>query len=129
MKHFKSSLIAVVGVSFAGVAFAAGSPRVDATTVQDGLMAAAPIKLSVSEQFAKTGVWPDSNASADVEAAGDGQSVVSVSAGGVITIAYDAGVEIVLTPADGGNGRVNWRCSTKAMPDELVPSGCTPAAT
>ena len=53
---------------------------------------------------------------------------MSVGAGGVITIAYSSGAEVVLTPADGGNGRVNWSCSTKAMPDELIPEGCTPAA-
>ena len=129
MKCFKSSLIAVIGVSLSGVALAVGSPVLDATTVQAGLMEAAPVKLSVSEQFAKTGIWADSNSAANVETAGDGQPAVSVSAGGVITIVYSTGAEIVLTPADGGNGRVNWSCSTKAMPDELVPEGCTkPAA-
>lgn len=129
MKYFKGFMIAAVGASLAGLAFASGAPAaLDAATLQAGLMAAAPAKLSVSEQFAKTGVWADSDSSANVEASGNGQATVSVGSGGVITIAYTTGAEIVLTPADGGNGRVNWACSARAVPAELVPEGCTNAA-
>ena len=128
MTFFKGSLITVFGMSLTGAALAASSPGLDAATVRAGLMAAGPVKLSVAEQFAKTGVWADGNSATNVETGGDDQPVVSVSTGGVITITYGSGTEIVLTPADGGNGRVNWSCSTKAMPAELIPKGCTPAA-
>ena len=128
MKYFKGFMFAAVGSSLTGLAFASGAPVLDAATVQAGLMAAAPVKLSVSEQFAKTGVWTDSDSSADAEASDNDQATVSVGSGGVITIAYTTGAEIILTPADGGNGRVNWTCSAKAVPAELVPAGCTNAA-
>lgn len=128
MKYFKGSMIAAMCASMTGVALASGAAGLDAATVQAGLMSAAPVKLSVSEQFAKTGAWANSNASANVEASKDDQTAVSVGPGGVITIAYSTGAQIVLTPADGGNGRVNWTCSAQAVPDELVPEGCTPTA-
>jgi len=124
MKHFKGFVGAAIGASLTGVAFASGAPVLDAATVQAGLMAAAPTKLSVAEQFAKTGVWAGSDSSANVEAPENAPATVSIGSGGVITIGYATGAEIVLTPADGGNGRVSWTCSTKAMPDELVPEGC-----
>lgn len=128
MKYIKGSLITVIGASLTGAALAAGAPGLDAATVQAGLMAAGPIKLAVAEQFAKTGVWADSNSVANAEAGDGDQPVVSVGTGGVITIAYSSGAEVVLTPADDGNGRVSWSCSTKAMPAELIPQGCTAAA-
>jgi hypothetical protein len=130
MKHFvKGSVFIAVGISFAGFALASGTPALDAATVEAGLMAAAPIKLSVAEQFAKTGVWADSDSSASLSASADGPASVSVGSGGVITISYGTGAAIVLTPADGGNGRVNWSCSSSALPNELVPKGCSqPAA-
>lgn len=127
MKYFKGSIFAAVGTSLTGLAFASGAPVLDAATVQAGLMAAAPVKLAVAERFAKTGVWADSDPSADAGASDIDQTSVSVGSGGVITIAYTTGAEIVLTPADGGNGRVNWNCSTKAVPAELIPAGCTGA--
>ena len=128
MKQFNGFVVAAIGASLTGVAFASGTPVLDAATIQAGLMAAAPAKLSVSEQFAKTGVWADSDSSANVEGSDTVPATVSVGLGGVITIAYATGAEIVLTPADGGDGRVNWACSAKAVPDELVPEGCTNAA-
>jgi len=128
VKYFKGLLTGVIGVLLAGATLAEESPGLDEATVQAGLMAAAPVKLSVAEQFAKTGVWADSSPSANVDAGDEGQPIVAVGVGGIITIAYSSGAEIVLTPADGGNGRVNWSCSTKAMPAELIPKGCTPAA-
>ena len=128
MKYFKSLLIGVIGMLLAGGSLAEGSRDLDAAAVQAGLMAAAPVKLSVAEQFAKTGVWADSNSSTNVEVGDERQAIVAVGAGGIITIAYSGGAKIVLTPADGGNGRVNWSCSTKAMPPELIPTGCTPVA-
>lgn len=129
MKHFANgSLIAILGFSFAGLALASEAIALDAATVQAGLMAAAPAKLSVAEQFSKTGVWADSNATANIESDTSSSASVSVGARGVITVAYPTGAAIVLTPADGGNGRVTWTCSSHAIPDELVPQGCTPAA-
>jgi hypothetical protein len=127
MKYFKCFVIAAVGASLTGVALASGAPVLDAATVQAGLMAAAPVKVSVSEQFAKTGVWADGD-SANIEASDDGQANVTVGSGGVITITYSTGAQIILTPADGGNDRVNWTCSARAVPDELVPEGCTKTA-
>ena len=129
MKHFvKGFVVVAVGVSFAGIALASG-PALDAATVQAGLMAAAPVKLSVAEQFAKTGVWAGSDSYAALSPSADGAASVSVGTGGVITISYRTGAAIVLTPADGGNGRVNWTCSSSALPSGLVPKGCSqPAA-
>ena len=126
MKHFvKGSMIAAVGVSIMGFAIASGVPALDAATLEAGLMAAAPAKSSVSEKFAKTGVWADSDVAADFWPSEHDPATVSVGTGGVITITYAGGEVILLTPTDGGNGQVDWSCSTKAIPAELMPAGCT----
>lgn len=130
MKHLSTvSMVAVMGLSLAGFALASEAPALDAATLQAGLIAAAPTKVSVAEQFARTGTWAGSDASVNLESPTEGPASISVGSGGVITIAYHVGGSIVLTPSDGGNGRVTWSCSSSAIPDALVPKGCTQAAT
>jgi hypothetical protein len=115
------------GCALAGTLLAGNS---DEAAVSQGLSSAMPVKLSVAEQFAKTGNWIASNAAAGLEQGSNGPTTVSVSTGGLITVTFNspadlAGKSIVLTPSDGGNGQVNWACKASgAFPAGTLPKEC-----
>jgi type IV pilus assembly protein PilA len=109
-----------------GVAFAGNSSASD--VIMDGLNAAMPAKLAVSEAFAKTGQWAESNSAVGFEAS-QGAASVNVGSGGLITITFKdpaglAGKSIVLTPSSAGNGTVNWSCKGAAFPASTLPKEC-----
>jgi type IV pilus assembly protein PilA len=112
----------------AGAAFAGNSSPSDAVTA--GLAAAMPAKLAVSEKFAKTGQWPESNAAAGFEAsASEGAASVNVGSGGLITVTFNdsaglAGKSIVLTPSSAGHGTVHWSCKGADFPANTLPKEC-----
>jgi type IV pilus assembly protein PilA len=110
----------------AGVAFAGNPNASDAVTA--GLNAAMPAKLAVSEKFAQTGQWPESNAAAGFEAS-EGAASVNVGSGGVITVTFSdsaglAGKSIVLTPSSAGKGTVHWSCKGSDFPASTLPKEC-----
>lgn len=103
----------------------------------EALSLAGPPKTAVSEYRMNEGVWPRSNAEANIRMPnfyrGKYVSSVSVGDGGRITIVMKstgvasrlAGRKIILTPTDGG-GYISWVCSNDLDNSEqnLVPSVC-----
>jgi hypothetical protein len=114
--------------AFAGQAHAADAVSDagtnDAATVLAALNAAAPAKLAVSETYAKTHVWAESNETAGYEAPADAQATVEVGAAGVITIGFAGGGAITLTPASGGGSMVRWSCASSGLDPGVVPEVC-----
>ena len=115
------------GCALAGFVLAGSS---DADVVSVGLNSAMPAKLGVSEQFAHSGKWVGSNAAADFEPTIGGPTSVNISAGGLVTVTFNspadlAGKVIVLTPSDGGHGKVNWACKASGeFPLGVLPKQC-----
>jgi hypothetical protein len=118
-------LVACLG---AGTALA-GDGTAAADAVNAALAEAAPAKLSVAETFAQTGRWVHSNEAIGFEAPTGASHSINVGNHGAITIAFSgpaeiAGGAIVLMPSDGGNGRVEWACTSSDLPADAVPQGC-----
>jgi len=115
------------GYALAGAVLAGNS---DAAAVSQGLDSAMPAKLAVSDRFIKTGKWLESNAAAGLEHNSSGPTSVNIGSGGLITVTFNspaelAGKSIVLTPSDGGSGKVNWACkASDAFPAGAVPKEC-----
>jgi hypothetical protein len=114
--------------AFGGQAHAADAvadvDTIDAASVLAALNAAAPAKLAVSETYAKTHVWAESNKAAGYEAPADAQATVEVGAAGVITIGFAGGGAITLTPASGGGSMVRWSCASNGLDQAVVPKAC-----
>jgi hypothetical protein len=102
----------------------ADSGTIDAATVLAALNAAAPAKLAVSDTYAKTHVWAESNEAAGYEVPADAQATVEVGAAGVITIGFAGGGAITLTPASGGGSMVRWSCASSGLDPAVVPEVC-----
>ena len=116
----------------AGAALASDSDTsasAGADAVNTALLEAAPAKLAVSETFAQTGRWVSSNGAIGFESPAGAAHAIDIGRGGTVTIAFSgpaevAGGSIVLTPSDGGNGRVEWACTSSNLPADAVPDGC-----
>jgi hypothetical protein len=118
--HFASIFLVV---AFTSPALAADAVS-DAGTVLAALNEAAPAKLAVSESYAKTHVWAESNEAAGYEVPADAQATVDVGAAGVITIGFAGGGAITLTPASGGGSMVRWSCASSGLDLAVVPEVC-----
>jgi hypothetical protein len=126
--QFRHLALMSFAIALAGEAHAADAVAdagtIDAATVLAALNAAAPAKLAVSETYAKTHVWAESNETAGYEAPADAQATVEVGAAGVITIGFTGGGAITLTPAYGGGSMVRWSCASSGLDPAVVPEVC-----
>jgi type IV pilus assembly protein PilA len=130
-------VVAIIGI-LAAVALPAYQDYTIRTKVSEGLSLAAGAKAAVTESYASQGAFPADNASAGLPAAntitGNAVTSVTVGAGGVISILYNATLggnptmnaqTLTLTPADAG-GSVSWTCAIGADDTryKYVPANC-----
>ncbi|MBK9614620.1 MAG: pilin [Uliginosibacterium sp.] len=132
-------VVAIIGI-LAAIALPAYQNYTVRSRVTEGLILAEPVKMGVAESFANTGVVPTTAAAAGIEGVITTKYVsgITVNAGGVILITYDAAAGhlpevgtanvLSLTPfvrdsADNGTakvltaglvGPVDWGCSSES---------------
>ncbi len=128
-------VVAIIGI-LAAVAIPAYQDYTIRAKVTEGLSLASAGKTAVSEYFSSKGVLPTNNSQAGMAVAADigGHNVqsVTVSAGGVITIAFSGAPAILnstlaLTPTTAGGG-IMWTCSLTGagatLEGKYRPSSC-----
>lgn len=110
---------------------AAPTARAEPHPVKLGLTYAASSKTAVSEYYWAREAWPNSSAEAGVGPISVPPVTVSIGPGGIITIRFDAPVELAgksltLSPTPmGTSGGIQWACSsTDIPPDQLQAGGC-----
>lgn len=103
--------------------------------VSEGIALVDPIKARVTVYYQSTGTWPDSNATADLEAPAayksdnvDAISVAAGTAGVAITVSYripalGGNNTIVFTP-DTATGWIQWSCKQGTMANRYRPATC-----
>ncbi|MGH8105944.1 MAG: pilin [Arenimonas sp.] len=119
-----------------GVGYAGSTGNVDTRQlkairdqVNIGLDMAAYAKLSVSEMYLSTGKWPNNNDEAKALPIFDTDFEIIVGSNGVIIVTYlnpaaIAGKTLVLTPAAGEIGTVNWACKSADIAADYLPKRC-----
>ncbi|TQV71383.1 pilin [Aliikangiella marina] len=130
-------VVAIIGI-LAAIALPAYQDYTIRSKVTEGLSLAAGAKVAVTETNASTGSLPTDNAGAGLEAPANisGASVTSVTvgAGGVITVLYNATLggnpsmdnqSITLTPTV-NTGSVSWQCAIGGDTTryKYVPANC-----
>jgi hypothetical protein len=96
--------------------------------ILEALGGGAGAKLAVSEHFAKQHVWAHDAAAIGYDAPDDIPAEVAI-ADGTITFTFAApaaiaGKRLRLVPADGGNGKVRWRCEAPELGPGIAPQAC-----
>lgn len=104
--------------------------------VSGGIRLASPVKLAVAEHFSNHDAFPDSNATAGINAPGAylTTDVKLISIGltpttGTVTIAFNArggisdGDSVLLVPIKYHNS-VLWKCTSNTLITGLLPSTC-----
>ena len=129
-------VVAIIGI-LAAIAIPAYQDYTIRAKVTEGLSLAASAKTAVAETNASVGALPTTNALAGLPAAatisGNAVTSVTVGAGGVISILYNAtlggtptmnGATVTLTPTVAAGG-VSWVCAvTSNTLNKYVPANC-----
>lgn len=130
--HHRAAAIVLMALSASAIAAGRGDvPAVDDANaaITAALAAAAPAKLMVAEQFAKTGAWSIDAAAIGYRSPEGIPATIAVDHG-TIAIAFAApdalaGKTLRLVPTDGGGkGRVTWTCEAPGFPAGSLPAGC-----
>ena len=128
-------VVAIIGI-LAAIALPAYQDYTARAQMSEALILADGQKGAVTEYYADKGVFPGSNASAGIAAAGDisGKYVAQVAVGtsGVITATMKASqvaagitsTTLSLTPT-ASSGAVKWACTSSAS-NKYVPAACRP---
>ncbi|WP_269435710.1 pilin [Pseudoalteromonas sp. NZS100] len=128
-------VVAIIGI-LAAVALPAYQDYTKRAHVSEGLNLAAGAKGAVTEFYVSEGTWPTSNTDAGLPLAanitGNAVDTVTVSANGVITVAYnskvEAGTTLALTPSiSSKGGSITWSCAagaTKPVQANYLPANC-----
>ena len=118
--------VTLAASSLVGCASTVSNSAQEAAVIQAGLAAASRAKVYVVEKFASTGVWADSHAAAGYDVQTEGPALIKIGPGGVVTVFYTQGVgkEIVLTPHERANGRIDWTCVSHGIAPNTLPEGC-----
>ncbi len=121
-------VVAIIGI-LAAVAIPQYSNYTKRAKASEGLALASAAKTGVSEYYSSMAGWPSTNTAAGLEDPFTATSIVSnlvVSGNGIITITYtaevEAGMNLVLTPVDGGSS-VTWTCAG-TLDEAYSPANC-----
>ncbi len=127
-------VVAIIGI-LAAIAIPAYQDYTIRAQVSEGLNLGGGSKTAVTEYYQDTGVFPNTNALAGLEASGNitGKYVtqVAVGANGVITVTYGnsananiTGDSLSLTPVD-NLGSVSWTCANASgLENKWLPAAC-----
>ncbi len=125
-------VVAIIGI-LAAIAIPAYQDYTIRSKVTEGLNLASAAKSAVSEYYISTNAYPSTNAMAGLSGtiASKYVNTVAVSAGGLITVTYNAtgtngvgaGGTIVLSPSF-GNGVVDWDCNDGTLDNKYKPANC-----
>jgi type IV pilus assembly protein PilA len=126
-------VVAIIGI-LASIALPAYQDYTKRAHVSEGLSLAAGAKVGVTEYYSSEGAFPTTNTEAGLSAtatdiSGNAVDSVTVGAGGVIAVLYNAKVvasTLNLTPA-ASDGSITWTCAaadaTVLLP-KYLPSQC-----
>jgi type IV pilus assembly protein PilA len=122
-------VVAIIGI-LAAMALPTYQDYVKRAHISEGLILSTGVKTSVMEYFSSNGSFPQAT---DISTTLTGNAVTSITVGadGVITIEYNAKVDITnnkltLTPKDSG-GSILWICAAATadgVDSDYLPSRC-----
>jgi type IV pilus assembly protein PilA len=123
-------VVAIIGI-LAAVALPAYQDYTVRANVSEGLSLAGGAKLAVSEVYASSGSFPETNSAAGIAAAntikGNAVDSVTVGTAGKIDIKYNSkakGGTCTLTPT-AQTGATTWACVCTTLTASQVPKICT----
>jgi type IV pilus assembly protein PilA len=129
-------VIAIIGI-LAAIAIPAYQNYTIRSQITEGLTLADGWKTAIAEYYANTGNWPaQSNLAGTSNSVGKYETAVTVTASGVITIAYGNqanskinGCNLSLVPFTNVNNDVLWQCGNAASPNGGTTSGGSNSST
>ncbi len=127
-------VVAIIGI-LAAIAIPAYQDYTIRAQVSEGLNLSGGAKAAVTEYFQDRGTMPTSNTMAGLAAANQIQGkyvdLVTVGAGGVITVGYGnsahatlAPGDLLLSPSTVTIGSVQWLCTGSGIDNKHLPAAC-----
>lgn len=126
-------VVAIIGI-LAAVALPAYQDYTKKAHVSEGITLGASAKSAVTEYYTSQAALPATNTAAGLPATatdinGNAVKSVAISAGGVITVTFNAKVTddatLVFVPDVTTNaGSITWTCDTGSVDDKYLPANC-----